>query len=77
MKTMDLSAFTGVNRRLPKRFFSLRSLGAESSAAAIGVKLIRLDMIIAAIAEANDCVVVTENKRDFDGIGIVNPLRTN
>jgi len=38
---MDLSAFTGVNRRLPNRFFSLRSPGAESAAAAIGVKLIR------------------------------------
>ena len=26
-----------------------------------------LDMIIAAVAEANDCVVVTENERDFRG----------
>ena len=34
-----------------------------------------LDMIIAAIAEANDCVVVTDNERDFAGIEIVNPLR--
>ena len=34
-----------------------------------------LDMIIAAIAEANDCVVVTENERDFAGLEIVNPLR--
>ena len=34
-----------------------------------------LDMIIAAIAEANDCVVVTDNRKDFAGIRIVNPLR--
>lgn len=34
-----------------------------------------LDMILAAIAEANGCVVVTDNERDFQGIEIVNPLR--
>ena len=34
-------------------------------------------MIIAAIAEANDCVVVTENERDFVGLKIVNPMRSN
>jgi predicted nucleic acid-binding protein len=34
-----------------------------------------LDMIIAAVAEANDCVVVTENEKDFAGLKIVNPLR--
>jgi toxin FitB len=34
-----------------------------------------LDMIVAAVAEANDCVVVTENERDFAGLRIVNPLR--
>jgi len=34
-----------------------------------------LDMIVAAVAEANDCVVVTENERDFAGLNIVNPLR--
>lgn len=35
-----------------------------------------LDMIVAAVAESNDCVVVTENERDFAGLKIVNPLRT-
>ena len=35
-----------------------------------------LDLIIAAVAEANDCVIVTENERDFSGLKIVNPLRT-
>jgi predicted nucleic acid-binding protein len=34
-----------------------------------------LDTIIAAIAEANDCVVVTDNEKDFQGIDIINPLR--
>jgi toxin FitB len=34
-----------------------------------------LDTIIAAIAEANDCVVVTDNEKDFADINIVNPLR--
>lgn len=36
-----------------------------------------LDMINAAIAAVNDCVVVTENERDFIGLRIVNPLRAN
>ena len=34
-----------------------------------------LDMIIAAIAAANDCVVVTDNARDFAGITTLNPIR--
>jgi predicted nucleic acid-binding protein len=34
-----------------------------------------LDMIIAAIATTNGCVVVTDNERDFAGIEIVNPIR--
>ena len=34
-----------------------------------------LDMIIAAVAEANGCVVVTENERDFAGLEVVNPAR--
>ena len=36
-----------------------------------------LDMMIAAVAEVNNCVVVTENERDFAGLKIVNPLRAN
>ena len=34
-----------------------------------------LDTMIAAIAEANGCIVVTDNKRDFDGVETFNPLR--
>jgi predicted nucleic acid-binding protein len=36
-----------------------------------------LDAIIAAIAEANACMVVTANEKDFEGIEILNPLRKN
>lgn len=35
-----------------------------------------VDMIIAAVAEANDCVVATDNERDFAGLPIFNPLRS-
>lgn len=35
-----------------------------------------LDMIIAAVAGANDCVVVTDNEKDFAGIQFVNPMRS-
>ncbi|MEH2591121.1 PIN domain-containing protein [Bradyrhizobium sp. AZCC 1721] len=34
-----------------------------------------LDMIVAAIAEANGCVVVTDNEKDFAGLKFINPLR--
>lgn len=34
-----------------------------------------LDMIIAAIAVTNDCVIVTNNERDFAGLDFFNPLR--
>jgi predicted nucleic acid-binding protein len=34
-------------------------------------------MIIASIAAANDCVVVTDNEKDFAGITFVNPLQAD
>jgi predicted nucleic acid-binding protein len=34
-----------------------------------------LDMIIAAVAEANDCTLVTDSEKHFQGIEIFNPLR--
>jgi hypothetical protein len=34
-----------------------------------------IDTIIAAIAVANDCVVVTDNERDFEGVETLNPLK--
>lgn len=36
-----------------------------------------LDMMIASIAAANDCVVVTDNEKHFADITLVNPLRGN
>jgi toxin FitB len=48
-------------------------LMAEGTAA--GRPRSALDTIIAAVAEANNCVVVTDNERDFAGIEIFNPLR--
>jgi len=33
-----------------------------------------LDTIIAAVAEANNCVVVTGNGKDFAGVEFINPL---
>jgi predicted nucleic acid-binding protein len=32
-------------------------------------------MIIAAVAAANECVVVTDNEKDFVGLQIINPMR--
>ena len=34
-----------------------------------------LDMIIASVADTNDCVVVTNNERDFAGLEIFNPMQ--
>jgi predicted nucleic acid-binding protein len=31
--------------------------------------------IIAAVAEVNDCTVMTDNEKDFAGVEILNPLR--
>jgi hypothetical protein len=42
---------------------------------AIGRPRSGLDMIIAAVAAANECVVVTDNEKDFAGLQIVNPIR--
>ena len=36
-----------------------------------------LDTIIAAVAEANDCIVVTDNEKDFEDVQIINPLRNS
>jgi toxin FitB len=36
-----------------------------------------LDMILAAIAEANGCIVVTDNERHFEGVKLINPMRSD
>ncbi|WP_300301099.1 type II toxin-antitoxin system VapC family toxin [Ferrovibrio sp.] len=48
-------------------------LMAEGTAA--GQPRSALETIIAAVAEANDCLVVTGNECDFTGIEIINPMR--
>ncbi len=35
-----------------------------------------LDMILAAIAEANDCILVTGNEKHFQGLKFINPMRS-
>jgi len=35
-----------------------------------------LDMILAAVAEANDCIVVTGNEKHFSGLKYINPMRS-
>lgn len=34
-----------------------------------------LDMILAAIAEANSCILVTDNEKHFAGLNFINPMR--
>jgi predicted nucleic acid-binding protein len=71
----------------PQVLFAGRILPFDEKAALIWARLMAdgkakgrprsgLDTIIAAVAEANDCVVVTDNEKDFTDIEIVNPLRT-
>jgi hypothetical protein len=70
----------------PQALFAGRVLPFDEKAAFIWARLMAngtakgrprsaLDMIIAAIAEANDCVVVTDNEKHFTGLKLVNPLR--
>ena len=70
----------------PSALFAGRMLGFDEKAALIWARLMTegtkkgkprsaLDTIIAATALANDCVVVTDNTRDFAGVEVVNPLR--
>ena len=70
----------------PQALFAGRVLPFDEAAGLIWARLMAdgkargrqrsaLDMIIAAVGEANGCVVVTDNEKDFQGIEIVNPLR--
>lgn len=77
-KRRDLEAwFAG--REGPAALFRGRILAFDEAAALIWARLMAdgtkigqprstLDMIIAATAQANDCVVVSLNSRNFDGI---------
>jgi hypothetical protein len=35
-----------------------------------------MDMIFAAVAEANDCILVTDNEKHFAGLKFINPMRS-
>ena len=70
----------------PQALFSGRILSFDDKAGLIWARLMAegkaagrprnaLDMIIAAVAGAMDCVVVTDNEKDFAGIPFVNPMR--
>jgi predicted nucleic acid-binding protein len=70
----------------PQALFTTRILPFDEKAGLIWARLMAegtakgrprsaLDMIIAAIAEANQYVLVTDNEQHFAGLKIVNPLR--
>jgi predicted nucleic acid-binding protein len=72
----------------PQALFAGRVLSFDEKAALIWARLMAegtaagrprslLDMIVAAAAEANACVIVTANERDFAGLKVLNPLRAN
>jgi toxin FitB len=72
----------------PQALFSGRVLPFDEPAGLVWARLMAegtadeqprsaLDMVIAATAEANDCVVVTDNEQHFVGLRIVNPLRSS
>ena len=70
----------------PQALFAGRVLPFDEKAGLIWARLMAdgtakgrprsaLDMIIAAIADANGCVVVTDNEKDFSGLKFVSPIR--
>ena len=71
----------------PQSLFAGRVLPFDEKAGLIWARLMAdgvragrprsaLDMILAAVAEANDCIVVTGNEKDFTGLKFINPLRS-
>ncbi|MDF2115135.1 type II toxin-antitoxin system VapC family toxin [Roseiarcaceae bacterium H3SJ34-1] len=70
----------------PQALFIGRILAFDETASLVWARLMAdgtstgrprsgLDTIIAAVAEANKCIVVTDNEKDFDGVEILNPIR--
>jgi predicted nucleic acid-binding protein len=70
----------------PQALFAGRILSFDDRAGLIWARLMAegkaagqprsgLDMIIAAVAGANTCVMVTDNEKDFAGLEVVNPIR--
>ena len=70
----------------PQALFAERVLPFDEKAALLWARLMAdgkakgrprsaHDTIIASVAEANECVVVTDNEKDFADIHVINPLR--
>lgn len=70
----------------PQAAFAGRILPFDENAALVWARLMvegdeigrprnSADMVIAAVALANDCMIVTENERDFDGLSYLNPMK--
>lgn len=70
----------------PQSLFAGRVLPFDGRAALIWAKLMAdgkrmgrprnsLDMIVASVAAANDCVVATDNEKDFADVDFINPLK--
>jgi predicted nucleic acid-binding protein len=70
----------------PQALFAGRIISFDDKAGLIWARLMAegkaagkprsgLDMIIAAVAGANECVLVTDNEKDFAGLQVVNPIR--
>jgi hypothetical protein len=70
----------------PQELFTGRVLSFDERAALAWARLMAagtaagrprsaLDMIVAAVAEAHDCMIVTDNEKDFAGLNFINPLR--
>jgi predicted nucleic acid-binding protein len=72
----------------PQHLFAGRVLAFDDQAGLIWARLMAegtaqgrprsaIDMIIAAVAECNGCMVVTDNERDFAGLAFINPMRAS
>ncbi len=72
----------------PQALFAGRILSFDDKAGLIWAQLMAqgkasgrprsgFDMIVAAIAQTHDCVVVTDNERDFAGLRFINPMRVD
>jgi hypothetical protein len=70
----------------PRAVFAGRILPFDENAGLIWAQLMAegkstgrprdpMDMIIASVAQSNDCILATDNERDFWGLDIINPLR--
>jgi predicted nucleic acid-binding protein len=83
-RTQLESWFAGLDG--PQSLFAGRILPFDEKAGLIWARLMAegervgrprsaLDMILAAIAEANECIVVTDNEKNFSGLKHINPMR--